>query len=63
MTMAGLGIVLLKMAEYGRERAELRRQYLGPHNAELLFAISHMLGAGGKCCLKIAEEDGPDRQD
>lgn len=59
MTIANLGRVLAAMATYGRERVELRRGYLGDRNAELLYAISHMLGIGAETCLKIVEEEDP----
>jgi hypothetical protein len=56
MTLAHLGRVLIAMAEYSRNRADLRRDYLGPENTELLWAISHMLVIGASKCIEIAEE-------
>lgn len=57
MGIAKFGRVLIAMAEYTFERAELRREYLGTANTELLFAISHMLKTGAEKCIEIAEED------
>jgi hypothetical protein len=56
MHVATLGRVLMVMAEYARERADLRRDYLGPENTELLWALSHMLVKGASKCIEIAEE-------
>lgn len=60
--IANLGRVLIAMADYAGRRADLRRDYLGKENTELLWAIRHMLGTGAAKCLQIAREDAADRE-
>jgi hypothetical protein len=52
------------MAHYSRERVDERRDYLGSENAELLWALSHILITGASKCLEIAEEqqDSKDKE-
>lgn len=57
MSTAPLGLVLAKMANYARERAESRRDFLGPENTELLWAIAHTFATGAECCLEVANAD------
>lgn len=56
MEPADLGMVLSKMARYARERSDARKYHLGHENAELLWAVAHMLHEGAEECLRIAQE-------
>lgn len=56
MSIASFGRVLATMAEYSRDRAYDRRQYMNVDASELLYALSHIFKAGAEKCLEIAKE-------